>query len=113
MRAHFPFTMLMLTQGTRFLNFIVEGRRGRELSLHMLENVVFEIRSWKKEKIVTVLLSIMQVLPEEEINEKEWWSNLEKVKEGPDGHEIVIKANYGKNGAEILKNFCRQLELHL
>lgn len=55
----------------------------------------------------------MQVLPEEEINEKEWWSTLEKVKEGPDGQEIVIKANYGKNGAEVLKNFCRQLDLHL
>ena len=55
----------------------------------------------------------MQVLPEEEINEKEWWSTLEKVKEGPDGQEIVIKTNYGKNGAEVLQNFCRQLDLHL
>lgn len=73
----------------------------------------FEIRSWKKEKSWEVLPGIMQVLPEEEINEKEWWSTLEKVKEGPDGQEIVIKANYGKNGAEVLKNFCRQLDLHL
>lgn len=73
----------------------------------------FKLGLGRREKVVRVLPGIMQVLPEEEINEKEWWSTLEKVKEGPDGQEIVIKTNYGKNGAEVLQNFCRQLDLHL
>lgn len=60
----------------------------------------------------------MQLNQEEEINEKEWWIKLEKLKHQKpsslkDQEEIVIKNRFGSNGASILQNFARQLELHL
>lgn len=60
----------------------------------------------------------MQLDKDEDINEKEWWMKLEKlkyqtltnVKEIQE--EIVIKKKIGIQNASILQNFARQLELH-
>ncbi len=55
----------------------------------------------------------MPPLEQEQIDEKEWWGRLEKLKIGHEEQEIVIKCNFGNGGAIVLENFARQLELHL
>jgi hypothetical protein len=55
----------------------------------------------------------MPPFEQEQIDEKEWWGRLEKLKIGHEEQEIVIKRNFGNGGAIVLENFARQLELHL
>lgn len=59
-----------------------------------------------------MILRLLQMVPEEEIDEREWWGKLEKLKQGQE-QEIVINTNYGRSGAGVLQNFARQLDLHL
>jgi hypothetical protein len=60
----------------------------------------------------------MQTNQEEDINEKEWWIKLEKLKHQTlsnvkeNQEEIVIRKNFGIEGTSILQNFACQLDLH-
>lgn len=41
---------------------------------------------------------------EEVLDENEWWAKLEKLKVALDQQEVVIKRNFGRNGADILED---------
>lgn len=50
---------------------------------------------------------------EEVLDENEWWDRLEKLKVATDQQEVVIKRNFGRQGAEVLEDFAFRLGLHL
>ncbi|KAH9565143.1 hypothetical protein CY35_04G062100, partial [Sphagnum magellanicum] len=66
---------------------------------------------WHKEQLKT-MHKMMPPFEQEQIDEKQWWGRLEKLKIGHEEQEIVIKRNFGNGGAIVLENFARQLELH-
>eukprot|EP01018_Ginkgo_biloba_P016943 Gb_40990 [translate_table: standard] len=46
----------------------------------------------------------------EKLDENEWWTKMEELK-SRDQQEIVIKRNYGREGAEILRDMAQQMGL--
>lgn len=56
---------------------------------------------WRAEK----LKQLQAEGPKEEVlDENEWWAKLEKLKVALDQQEVVIKRNFGRNGADILED---------